>query len=121
MTPNPIVEIDLAGRVRYLNPEAMRLLPELLESEAEHPFLAEMPSMIRLMQQQGSFRREVKIGDVVYEQVLHYVSEIECIRIYAFDITDRKQAEELLLFNAFYDRLTGLANRALFMDRLQQA
>jgi len=123
LTPNPIVEIDLAGRVRYLNPEAMRLLPELLETEAdaEHPFLAEIPSMIRLMQQQGSFRREVKIGEIVYEQVLHYVSEIECIRIYAFDITDRKRAEEQLLFNAFYDRLTGLANRALFMDRLQQA
>ncbi|MFP4413792.1 EAL domain-containing protein [Coleofasciculus sp.] len=121
LTPNPIVEIDLAGRVRYLNPEAMRLLPELLDSEAEHPFLAEIPSMIRLMQQQGSFRREVKIGEIVYEQVLHYVPEIECIRIYALDITDRKRAEELLLFNAFYDRLTGLANRALFMDRLQQA
>lgn len=37
------------------------------------------------------------------------------------DITARKQAEEQLLRNAFYDNLTGLPNRALFMDRLSQA
>ncbi len=37
------------------------------------------------------------------------------------DITERKQAEEQLLQNAFHDALTGLPNRALFMDRLRQA
>ena len=37
------------------------------------------------------------------------------------DITERKQAEEQLLYNAFHDALTGLPNRILFMDRLGQA
>jgi diguanylate cyclase (GGDEF)-like protein/PAS domain S-box-containing protein len=37
------------------------------------------------------------------------------------DITDRKVAEEKLLHDAFYDTLTGLPNRALFMDRLKYA
>lgn len=37
------------------------------------------------------------------------------------DITDRKQAEKRLAHQAFYDFLTGLPNRALFMDRLAQA
>lgn len=37
------------------------------------------------------------------------------------DITDRKLAEEQLIYDAFHDALTGLPNRALFMDRLGQA
>lgn len=37
------------------------------------------------------------------------------------DITERKMTEEQLLHDAFHDTLTGLPNRALFMDRLGQA
>ncbi|HKI05447.1 MAG TPA: EAL domain-containing protein [Thermoanaerobaculia bacterium] len=37
------------------------------------------------------------------------------------DITARKLAEERLLHDAFHDPLTGLPNRALFMDRLGMA
>jgi diguanylate cyclase (GGDEF)-like protein/PAS domain S-box-containing protein len=37
------------------------------------------------------------------------------------DITDRKRVEEELARQAFYDPLTDLPNRALFLDRLNQA
>lgn len=37
------------------------------------------------------------------------------------DITDRKHAEAVLVHQAHHDPLTGLPNRALFLDRLQQA
>ena len=34
------------------------------------------------------------------------------------DITDRRRAEDQLLHDAFHDQVTGLPNRALFLDRL---
>jgi len=37
------------------------------------------------------------------------------------DVTERKQLESKLAHQAFHDALTGLPNRALFMDRLQMA
>lgn len=36
------------------------------------------------------------------------------------DITDRKLAEEQLTHDAFYDNLTGLPNRALYLARIEQ-
>ena len=37
------------------------------------------------------------------------------------DITIRKQADDRLIWLSYYDELTGLANRRLFVDRLQNA
>ena len=37
------------------------------------------------------------------------------------DITERKRAEQQLEYNLFHDLLTGLPNRRMFMDRVQNA
>ncbi|HYX41174.1 MAG TPA: PAS domain S-box protein, partial [Pyrinomonadaceae bacterium] len=47
-------------------------------------------------------------------QPLHLLFQLQ-------DITDRKRAEERLLHDAFHDALTGLPNRALFMDHVKMA
>lgn len=48
------------------------------------------------------------------DQVTHYIGT-------HYDITDRKKAEEVIHELAFFDQLTGLANRTLLLDRLKQA
>lgn len=47
-------------------------------------------------------------------QITHYVAAFS-------DISERKEAEEQIRRLAFYDPLTGLPNRRLLIDRLQQA
>jgi diguanylate cyclase (GGDEF)-like protein/PAS domain S-box-containing protein len=49
-----------------------------------------------------------------YSTSVHLIFQIQ-------DITDRKLAEEQLHHDAFHDALTGLPNRALFMDHLKLA
>ena len=49
-----------------------------------------------------------------YSKSVHLIFQIQ-------DITDRKVAEQQLHHDAFHDALTGLPNRALFMDHLKLA
>jgi diguanylate cyclase (GGDEF)-like protein/PAS domain S-box-containing protein len=52
---------------------------------------------------------------------LHGDRQIRGVVLNARDITERVRLEEQLTQQAFHDALTGLANRALFRDRLDQA
>ncbi|SDF43340.1 PAS domain S-box-containing protein/diguanylate cyclase (GGDEF) domain-containing protein [Blastococcus fimeti] len=47
--------------------------------------------------------------------------DVRGVVVHATDITERKRAEQTLSHQAFHDGLTGLANRALFTDRVEQA
>ena len=46
------------------------------------------------------------------------LGELTGVASIARDITDRKRAQELIVFQSFHDHLTGLPNRALLMERL---
>jgi diguanylate cyclase (GGDEF)-like protein/PAS domain S-box-containing protein len=58
---------------------------------------------------------EAHITDLRHDRHIHGVV------VNARDVTERVQLEEELTRQAFHDGLTGLANRALFRDRLDQA
>ncbi len=96
--PNPIVEADLDGQVHYANPAALRLLPDVREKGAAHPWLSGWDSVRRSIQEGGALARlrEVTVGERSYHQELHAIREEGVVRVYGLDITDRKRAEDAL-------------------------
>lgn len=98
MNPNPIVEVDFAGTVHYLNPAAKELFPGLQALGVQHPWLEDWDSMSAFFKKAGKFShvREIRIANFWYEQAIYYVPEGGRIRMYGIDITERKQMEEQL-------------------------
>lgn len=114
LTPNPILEVDLAGAVTYLNPAAVSLFPDIQKIGQGHPLLQGLSSMVATPQvgQENFFVREVAIDQKVFEQTVHYISQSDLIRSYIADITQRKQAEE---------QLRQQAQREALINRILQA
>lgn len=127
LNPSPIIEIDPAGQVYYLNPAAIDLFSDCRRVGLQHPLLADLPTVVETLQQKeiSSFMREIKIDGIWYQQVLHRVPNSERIRFYVLDISERKQAEEALqqqneYLAALHETTLGLISR-LDLNELLQA
>ncbi len=117
LNPNPVVEVDLAGYLHYLNPVAKRLLPDLETRGLAHPWLSDLESLGQKLQAADTtvLTREVVLGEAVYQQALSYVPNSRRVRIYSLDITARKHAEEFLRRQA---ALIDLSPDAIIVRRL---
>jgi PAS domain S-box-containing protein len=96
--PNPAIETDLAGIVRYLNPAARLLMPDIVALTARHPLLDGIQDLIPTLQSGDRIPivREVTADGRTYEQQIVLVPEGDLIRIYCNDVTARKRAELVL-------------------------
>ncbi len=131
-----IAVLDLDLSIRYLSPGAERLLgvpphyilgtswldavfpadrskaSAIIEASAsERPAQTEF----RLLAGDGSHR----YVDVVATRVIEH--DEPGFVLTCHDVTERRALEQQLSYQAFHDSLTGLANRALFRDRLEHA
>lgn len=147
-SPIAVIIADPAGRIEWVNPQYERNTGyELTEVKGKYP--AEvvgtaLPSNEKLPQNstdtssnlwtslasqqqwRGEFINHRKDGSTYWDDaiitpvkddkqhIIGYVGMLE-------DVTLRKNMEERLRELAHFDKLTGLPNRALFLDRLQQA
>ncbi|WP_273846988.1 sensor domain-containing diguanylate cyclase [Rubrobacter calidifluminis] len=125
--PDVVLLLDGDGRVRYANPAA----GEMFGCEPAELVGDRLPEA---MQRYGPRRRSPHRQDAWVEnfrlrgrgsscRYLEALSvELEGYRAYYLrDITERRLREDELIRQALHDPLTGLANRALFLDRLERA
>ncbi|WP_414548531.1 EAL domain-containing protein [Anabaena sp. CCY 0017] len=93
LIPNPIIEIDLEGRVTYLNPAASLAFPQLRAMGQQHPMLTGLLRAVTHCHK-NPFVREVQVDQKIFEQSVHFLPESNLIRTFiARDITEQKQAE----------------------------
>ncbi len=134
-----IAILDAEGMRRYISPAVERVLgfspAELLGTSAFamiHPEDQERLQLLfvdTLTRPGASARAELRMRhrdgswrwlDVVGTNLLHD-NDVGGMVVNSRDVTERKAFEERLSRQAFYDAVTGLPNRALFVDRLDHA
>ncbi len=91
--------------------QALNIFADVLQTPGQHP-----PIEFRVPHADGSMRYlEHSVNNQLNDP------DIQGIVVSSRDITDRKALEDQLRYQALHDSLTGLPNRALFMDRLEHA
>jgi diguanylate cyclase (GGDEF)-like protein/PAS domain S-box-containing protein len=133
-----ILVLDERLGVKYASPSSDRVLgcaPQLVQGrslepsvhpddlpalraylEALRPGDEGLPHALRLRHADGAWRRAEAIGTDLRSDE-HVSGLVLTVR----DVTERHSLEEQLVHQAFHDPLTGLANRALFRDRVDHA
>ncbi|MGA1131594.1 MAG: PAS domain S-box protein [Prochlorotrichaceae cyanobacterium] len=113
-----ILILDQSGKIRFLN-DAARLFferseAELLGSDFGIPICDNDGSMeIEILSRSKKKTLDIRVSEIQWEnQPAHFVS--------LHDITEQKEIEESLRYQAYHDLLTGLPNRSAITERIQQ-
>ncbi|MGE5550487.1 MAG: ATP-binding protein [Bacteroidota bacterium] len=110
--PNPVMEVDLDGRIRYANPASLGLFPDLRAQGLTHPWLVDWAAVVRPFREgkTNTCVRDLAVGERSYQQMFYYSARDRFVRIYGHDITERKRVETEM---AKENRVIALANKVL--------
>jgi diguanylate cyclase (GGDEF)-like protein/PAS domain S-box-containing protein len=124
------VFLDRDWRFVHVNQQAAAILgriPQDIVGKTLHEALPAVvdTSFFRAYEKALAENVQVTVEDVYppaqkWYEARAYPSEAG-LSIYFSDVTERRMAHDKLLHSAFHDAVTGLPNRALFLDRLERS
>jgi diguanylate cyclase (GGDEF)-like protein/PAS domain S-box-containing protein len=120
--PNPVLECDANGRAIRHNAAAAEVVRSLGLSGVRDLLPAKHEELVAscLGARDGHTSVEVQVGNRILAWTYRPYPRANTVHLFAVDITSRRDMEEQLRYDALHDTLTGLPNRALFMERLTQ-
>ncbi|MGA8863271.1 MAG: bifunctional diguanylate cyclase/phosphodiesterase [Gallionella sp.] len=123
--PNPVMRLGTSGEVRYANPATGELLGRLNLDPAEPEKLLPADMRRHLSEarsnQNASWQFEYVHGNLTLECAVAYLADFSEFHVYIKDVTARRQAEEKLAYQAFFDPATGLPNQYRLREDLSAA
>jgi PAS domain S-box-containing protein len=102
LNPNPVLEVDSTGKIIFANEAARRALLELEVDDVRAFLPADIHSLLfnRMADVAAACQREVNIAGRIFIETIDFVPAFKTLRIYAADITTRKQLEEKSKYQA---------------------
>ncbi len=96
LSPLPIVEMDLEGKVTYENAAMGRVLKDTGLTDASQILPGDMGRVLKTLRERpgSTVFREVTAGERTYQVSIFQPRGIDCYRLYAVDLTESKRAEE---------------------------
>lgn len=137
-SPDPIYVLDLQGNFIYANNATVDLFalpPDKIMGKSTvdlgFPFASDFQNNLQKVMTEKTIFRDKFVHtfdsgkgsqfEYLLAPVLNDDQNTEATVCIIRDITEQAIAQEKILHNAHHDLLTGLPNRRLFMDRLEQA
>jgi diguanylate cyclase (GGDEF)-like protein/PAS domain S-box-containing protein len=134
-----IAVVDAGGTITYASPAVERMLGYSAEERVGHSMLdildpdgqerirRILAQLLRSPREQATTELRLQHRDggwrVIEVVAMNRLDDpaVRGIVLNSHDVTERKELEDQLTRQAFHDSLTGLANRALFVDRVAHA
>ena len=99
LSPNPVVAVDATGKVTFASDAAKRALEPLGPKASTSAFFpADMDSILAHLRRRepAAFRREVTIGNCVFDENIQVRPDHDAVFIHATDVTELRRAEQEL-------------------------